>query len=268
MPRAERRALLEEYFGYYKKLIEQSPAALNQKVSRKVFASLLDSIGELLLKESASAAQEAGPLRDFLDKNPLPPILADKLSVEFRVFCLALNALKQWVAAEQAATDRYLLGAAARDECRAIATTCVLSGELLTGANTDLHHPVRDGRPPIPLSKKAHAGLEGQLASVKRFRGNADNGTPSGINTVVAYRSTRLLFRADVIEPLTQSDRFQVETQVGTFEMSKADFYSSFANVVASESYQTDGAYSYSKVPKKALQYRLESPMGPKAEEK
>ena len=34
------------------------------------------------------------------------------------------------------------------------------------GQDSELHHPVRDGRPPILLSKKGHALIEDQLASV------------------------------------------------------------------------------------------------------
>jgi len=83
---------------------------------------------------------------------------------EFRVFCLLLNALKQWLSAEQAATDRYLLGSSARALCRAMLTSCLITGEPLT-KGIDLHHPVRDGRPPIPLSKEGHRIIEEQITS-------------------------------------------------------------------------------------------------------
>ncbi len=86
---------------------------------------------------------------------------------DFRIFCLALNALKQWLAAEQAATDRYLLGGKARAECSLAATTCVVTGEQLDPAKVELHHPVRDGRPPIALSKRGHDRLEGQVKTAK-----------------------------------------------------------------------------------------------------
>jgi len=74
-----------------------------------------------------------------------------------------MNALKQWVSAEQAATDRYLLGGTARVECRAAAECCVISAVPLTPSTLELHHPARDGRPPIPVSKEAHDRLEGQV---------------------------------------------------------------------------------------------------------
>jgi hypothetical protein len=66
-------------------------------------------LGEILLTESEKLAEAAGPVRNFLDANPLPPGMVERLPDNFRVFCLALNSLKQWIAAEQSATDRYLL---------------------------------------------------------------------------------------------------------------------------------------------------------------
>ena len=50
------------------------------------------------------------------------------------------------MAAEQAATDRYLLGGKAGKDCRAAATTCVVTAKSLDGGKVELH-PVRDGRP-------------------------------------------------------------------------------------------------------------------------
>ena len=103
-------------------------------------------------------------MRDFLVANPVPDCLTGHLSDEFRAFCLLLNALKQWVNAEQAATDRFLLGGKSREECRGAALRCVVSGENLSNSEVELHHPVRDGRPPIPLSKQYHAQIEGQIS--------------------------------------------------------------------------------------------------------
>ena len=103
-------------------------------------------------------------VRQFLDENELPPKMGPLLPDDFRAFCLLLNAMKQWLTAEQAATDRYLLGGAARQLCRAMATKCLVTGEALDGT-VELHHPVRDGRPPIPLSIKGHRTLEKQTGS-------------------------------------------------------------------------------------------------------
>jgi hypothetical protein len=103
----EKRQLLRDYFAEYRKLAEeQSPHVLNQKLSRKEFNELLDQVGELLVNAAASLSSQPGTVRQFLDANPLPASLAGRLPDEFRAYCLALNALKQWVSAEQAATDR------------------------------------------------------------------------------------------------------------------------------------------------------------------
>ncbi len=108
----------------------------------------------------------APTVRQFLDDNPLPEHLAPHLPREFRVFCLALNALKVWVSAEQPASDRYLLGGKFKEECREAVDTCMVTKEALT-PNTvvEFHHPVRDGRPPIPLSEEGHDILEHQAAA-------------------------------------------------------------------------------------------------------
>ncbi|MEX2170897.1 MAG: hypothetical protein WD851_16385 [Pirellulales bacterium] len=161
----EKLALLQEYTEHYRQLIETDASVLNRKVPKDVFAHVLDRVGEMLLDESERLATSDGPVRIFLDANPLPLSLAQRLPDDFRVFCLALNSLKQWVAAEQGATDRYLLGGAARDLCREAAETCLVAGTTL-GQDAQLHHPVRDGRPPIPLSKIGHASIEGQLLSM------------------------------------------------------------------------------------------------------
>ena len=46
-------------------------------------------------------------------------------------------------------------------------------------------------------------------------------------------------------------------TPVGTFEMTKADFYRAFPNVVRSRSYREGGVYHYPSVPKAALEFRV-----------
>jgi hypothetical protein len=160
-------ALLADYFAEYRALASENPSdsRLNVKVPRSVFSDLLDEIGTLLLTRADELSKSAGPVKDVLEENEPPGQLGSLLPREFRAYCLILNALKQWVAAEQAATDRYLLGGTARQTLRAIIDVCVLTGQQLSSDEVELHHPVRDGRPPIPVSKIAHAILEGQDSS-------------------------------------------------------------------------------------------------------
>jgi hypothetical protein len=163
LSKADKLDLLKQYFEHYRLLAATDRGVLNQKLPREAFNDLLSALGEMLQDESNTLASIEGPIGAFLDDNPLPPALAQRLPREFRVFCLALNALKQWVAAEQSATDRYLLGGDARKLCREATDRCLVSGDML-GADCELHHPVRDGRPAIPLSKRGHDLIEGQVS--------------------------------------------------------------------------------------------------------
>lgn len=152
--------LMSEYIEYYERLInEQGLDILNVKIPRDVFANILDEIGGVLNQKAIEMASEDGPVKDFLEVNPLPPHMKELLPDNFRVFSLLLNALKQWVSAESQSTDRYLLGGTARATCREAVDKCIVTGEEL-GENPELHHPLRDGRPPILLSKKGHNLVE------------------------------------------------------------------------------------------------------------
>ena len=93
------------------KIAANNQALLSQKISRDAFKELLDRIGALLIEESHVLASESGPVREFLELNVLPASFSDLLPAHFRAFCLVLNALKIWVSAEQAATDRYFAAA-------------------------------------------------------------------------------------------------------------------------------------------------------------
>ena len=155
----EKVELLVEYVDYYKNLIaEKGFGELNVKIPRDVFEPILDKIGVILVEASIEASKE-GPVKKFLDDNQLPPHMRALLPDEFRAFSLLINALKQWVSAESAATDRYLLGGTARQTCRGITINCIVTGEAI-GSDAELHHPVRDGRPPILLNKRGHTLIE------------------------------------------------------------------------------------------------------------
>lgn len=160
LSKQEKVTLMAEYVNYYKNLIkEHGNEVLNIKIPRDVFDEVLDEIGTLLNKHAMKMAKEEGVIHDFLRSNPLPPPLQKLLPDEFRVFALLINSLKQWVSAESAATDRFLLGGTARQTCRSAVDKCIVTGEEL-GESAELHHPMRDGRPPILLSKKGHDFIE------------------------------------------------------------------------------------------------------------
>lgn len=81
----------------------------------------------------------------------------------------------------------------------------------------------------------------------------------SGSHVRASYRATRLLFRRDIIEPLTDDEVFQVTTPEGTFEMTKAEFARVFANVRESRSYRVRGVYHYRTTPKVAHRFLVTS---------
>jgi hypothetical protein len=157
----ERIELVRAYLDHYRALAETTPEALNRKIPCAAFAPLLDRIGDLILDEARRAAREPGPVRDFLDANALLGRWSELLPDKFRAFSLAVDALKQWTVAESAATDRFILGGNARSELRAAADRCLVTGEQL-GSDAELHHPVRDGRPPVLLSKAGHNHWNGR----------------------------------------------------------------------------------------------------------
>jgi hypothetical protein len=67
------------------------------------------------------------------------------------------------------------------------------------------------------------------------------------------YTFSRLCFKRDIIEPLSDYDFFSVIIPDGRFTMSKVQFYETFDNVVRSKSYQQDGIFHYPTPPKKSL---------------
>ena len=74
---------------------------------------------------------------------------------------------------------------------------------------------------------------------------------------MIEYTSSRLCFKADLIEPLNDNDVFVVHTPNGTFKFTKADFYRVFSNVIETKSYQKGRLYSCKYPPKRALPFLI-----------
>src|SRR5690349_12865913 len=88
----EKQRLLLGYATEYAVVAADDPGALNRKLPRSAFETLLGRVGELLVNEAGADALRPGPVRRFLGDNPLPPSLAGLLPDAFRAYCLALNA--------------------------------------------------------------------------------------------------------------------------------------------------------------------------------
>jgi len=164
----EKRELLQEYFDYYYEVSISNPERLNSKLPRSAFNELINEIGELILGKTEKLASSDNEVSQFLKDNPLPDHLEKYLPEKFRIYSLALNSIKQWLSAEQAATDRYIFGGTVRDQCKKLGTSCLVSGTPAEECTIEIHHPVRDGRPPIPLAKETHAKIEGQSSVIRK----------------------------------------------------------------------------------------------------
>ena len=77
---------------------------------------------------------------------------------------------------------------------------------------------------------------------------------------MIEYKSSRLCFKADLIEPLNDNDSFVVHTPSGIFKLTKADFYRVFSNVIETKSYQEGRIYSCKTPPKRAMQFLVSEP--------
>lgn len=158
----EKADLLTRYGDFYRDLAATNPAALNRKLPQSALHDALDRIGAVIVEEARSLAASNPEVRRFLGENPLPEGMDALLPEDVRAFALLLNGLKQFVSGEQAAIDKFVLGARARMRCRKMLTHCPVTGEPLSG-DAELHHPVRDGRPPIPVNRKGARMLEQQV---------------------------------------------------------------------------------------------------------
>ena len=69
------------------------------------------------------------------------------------------------------------------------------------------------------------------------------------------YTSTRLTFKRDVIEPMTDDQTFEAETPEGVFRLTKAEFHRAFPEVVGSASYRDRGLYCYARTPVRARKF-------------
>jgi len=73
----------------------------------------------------------------------------------------------------------------------------------------------------------------------------------------VTYKYSRLCFKRKVIDELRANEDFKVETPLGAFQMSRAEFEADFERIIKTASWKRLGFYSYPIVPSKAEKYRV-----------
>ena len=94
-------------------------------------------------------------------------------------------------------------------------------------------------------------------AALTRLRSDVPASGKGGSTPVRTYKFSRLCFKREAIESLGPNDLFRVETPLGSFQMTKSDFYRVFPNVVKSRSYLEGGLYHYRTLPSQAEQFRV-----------
>lgn len=158
-----KKTALADYIRHYTEIARTNPALLNQKIPKRVSEAVLNEVGSLLQRYARELSTNEGPLKEFLDRNPVPVCLGRELTDEIRVFSLVLHALRQWATGEALAMDRLLISGNVRKDLKELFTICPVAPDDTDTSKVELHHPVRDGRPPIPLSKRGHDTVEGLL---------------------------------------------------------------------------------------------------------
>jgi hypothetical protein len=103
---------------------------------------------------------------------------------------------------------------------------------------------------PAPAPSPSIARL--RRAPVQPSRVHATSGSTAA---VTRYSFSRLCFKRDVIEPLSEDARFEVVTPVGVFRMTKRQFHDDFPALLHTVSYRDRGIYHFPQVPHRALKY-------------
>lgn len=103
-------------------------------------------------------------------------------------------------------------------------------------------------------SAGASEGAFNSAAEIEHRR-HADNASVP----IASYSASRLLFKADVIDPLSDGECFRIVTPAGTYEMSKADFVREFPGIIQSKSYRESRVYHYRKPPKRAAKFLVQT---------
>lgn len=186
---AEKQAFLAAYLSYYAEAAKKNPQELRRKLRRSVVQPFLDEIGEHVAKlakeisENNVSTPHGDAVKQFLMANPIPGQMGMHLTIEMRAYAVLVRALLQWAVGQSLSIDRWVISGNARKTLRASSPKCIVTGEPFGDEEIELHHPVRDGRPPLPVSQKGHKiaddvfspddELGKMLVTVRRKRSNS-----------------------------------------------------------------------------------------------
>lgn len=111
-----------------------------------------------------------------------------------------------------------------------------------------------DGQPKTSSSNSGRFPIVFGSSEVKPLLATkaTESGEPS-----ITYHASRFTFISKHIEPLALDEAFRMVTNVGTFQMTRADFYRDFAAITRSDSYRLHGRYNQDPPPKGAAPYKV-----------
>lgn len=163
VPVADKEKALKAYIEFYREAARRNPESLRVKLKRSHLQPFLDEIGEHVAGLAKQIGDVKGPesehgraVQQFLEDNPIPGDIGKYLNLELRAYAILVHGLHQWAVGQSLATDRWVISGNARDTFRACTDRCVVTDEPFGTEEIELHHPARDGRPPIPVSAKGH----------------------------------------------------------------------------------------------------------------
>lgn len=110
---------------------------------------------------------------------------------------------------------------------------------------------------PVAVAPKPGSRGTTPPSSTRREAHHVSTPPSNSSQFAVTYQFSRLCFKADLIEPLKLDQAFCVVTPVGTFVMTKREFYENFPNVLSSQSYRVRKIYHYPTLPQKALPFKV-----------
>jgi hypothetical protein len=174
-----RRELSNERRNQVFEMLFRMPVT-NTKFTGPNFAvACVQFVNELTMK---ALSQANGSLTSFLRENPWPSEMMDDdlfLSEQDRAKVVVLNAVKQWLSKEALWLDMIFTGGRFREKLRELCAerNCRTCQRPFSQLKIELHHTVRDGRPPVPICSECHQTLENQspvdqppISDVKRIR--------------------------------------------------------------------------------------------------
>ena len=143
-----------------------------------------------------------------------------------------------------------------------LGTLCYFHSSRSAAQSARSTNVTKEGRSCITLGaaddRREIYGVDFQVVLLRRSQltiSLAGQGSRMKARPKVTYCYGRLTFHRDSIEPLEANDRFRLETPVGAFEMSRAEFCETFPGVVRSRAYAINGLYNYSTVPGKGERF-------------